>query len=140
MTCSPTPSSSYVRHDQCTLALRMPAVHGLFADGDRAVAALESLRSGRLPTDQMRLIAGPQHAAEFATSAAGTNVSAGPTEPLVSGVLERYVTGDKLAELERRVDEGAVLLLAEGLDDDEANRLSASLRDNGAQNVEVFPS
>ena len=116
----------------------MPVVHGLFADGDRAVAAIETLRAGRFPTDQMRLIAGPQHAAEFAASAATTNLAAGPTEPLVSGLLDKYVVADKLTDLERRLDEGAVLLLAEDLEDEEANRLSSSLREQGAQNVEVF--
>src|SRR5579864_640051 len=116
----------------------MPVVQGLFADGDRAVAAIETLRAGRFPTDQMRLIAGPQHAAEFAASAATTNLSAGPTEPLVGGLLDKYVASDKLTDLERRLDEGAVLLLAEDLEDDEANRLSSSLREHGAQNVEIL--
>jgi hypothetical protein len=115
----------------------MPVVHGLFADGDRAVAAIETLRTGRFPTDHMRLIAGPRHAAEFAASAATTNLSAGPTEPLVSGALDKYVQGAKLTDLERRIDEGAVLLLAEDLEGDEANRLSSSLREQGAQDVEV---
>jgi hypothetical protein len=116
----------------------MPVVHGLFADGDRAVASLEALRTGRFPTDHMRLIAGPQHATEFAISAATTNVAAGPTEPLVTGLLDRYMVGEKLTALERRLDEGAVLLLAEDLDEDEANRLSGSLREQGAQEVEVL--
>jgi hypothetical protein len=116
----------------------MPVVHGLFADGDRAVGAIETLRTGRFPTDHMRLIAGPQHAAEFAASAATTNLSAGPTEPLVSGLLDKYVARDKLTDLERRLDEGAVLLLAEDLEDDEAKRLSSRLREQGAQNVEVI--
>jgi hypothetical protein len=116
----------------------MPVVQGLFADGDRAVAALEMLRTGRFPTDQMRLIAGPQHAADFGTSAGTTSVSAAPTEPMVSGMLERYVAGDRLAALEHRLDEGAVLLLAEDIDDEEAQRLSTSLREQGAQDVEVL--
>jgi hypothetical protein len=115
----------------------MPIVHGLFADGDRAVATIETLRTERFPTDHMRLIAGPHHAAEFAASAATTNLSAAPTEPLVSGVLDKYVAPDRLADLEHRLDDGAVLLLAEDLDQDEANRLSANLRERGAQNVEV---
>ena len=116
----------------------MPLVHALFADGDSAVASLEALRTGRFPTDHMRLIAGPQHAAEFAASAATTNVAAGPIEPLLSGLLDRYVVGDKLTDLERRLDEGAVLLLAEDLDPDEANRLTRQLREQGVQNVEVL--
>lgn len=116
----------------------MPVVHGLFTDGDHAVAAIEALRAGRFPTDHMRLIAGPQHAAEFAASAVTTNLSAGPTEPLVSGMLDKYVPGARLTDLERRIDEGAVLLLAEDLEDEEANRLSSSLREQGAQDVEVF--
>jgi len=116
----------------------MPAVHGVFADGDRAVAAIETLRTGRFPTDRMRLIAGPQHAAEFAASAATTNLAAGPTEPLVGGLLDKYLASDKLTKLEHRLDEGAVLLLAEDLEDDEANRLGNSLREQGAQDVEVI--
>ena len=116
----------------------MPIVHGLFADGDRAVASMETLRTGRFPTDHMRLIAGPHHAAEFAASAVTTNVSAAPTEPLVTGLLDKYVDATRLAELEHRLDEGAVLLLAEDLDQDEANRLSDSLRQQGAQDVEVL--
>ena len=115
----------------------MPVVHGLFDDGDRAVAALESLRTERFPTDHMRLIAGPRHAAEFATNAPATSVSAGPTGPLVSGELEGYLSGERLTDVERRLEEGAVLLLADDLDQDEANRLSASLRERGAQGVEV---
>jgi|SRR5579864_1506801 len=116
----------------------MPIVQGLFADGEKAVTTLELLRAGRFATDHMRLIAGPRHATEFATSAATTNVSAGPTEPLISGMLDKYVSGDRLGELERRIDEGAVLLLADEIDEEEANRLSASLREHGAQNVEVL--
>lgn len=118
----------------------MPVVQGLFTDGDRAVATLEMLRTGRFPTDHMRLIAGPHHAADFATAAGTTNVSAAPTEPLVSGMLERYVPSKRLADLERRLEDGAVLLLAENIEDDEAQRLSASLREQGAQDVEVLPS
>jgi hypothetical protein len=115
----------------------MSIVHGLFPDGNRAVATIEALRTGRFPTDHMRLIAGPRHATEFAISAATTNVSAAPAEPLVSGLLDKYVAPDHLAELEHRLDEGAVLLLAEDLDHDEADRLSASLRDQGAEDVAV---
>jgi hypothetical protein len=116
----------------------MTIVQGLFDNGDRAVATLEALRAGRFPTDQMRLIAGPAHAAEFAISAVTTNVSAGPTEPLLTGMLDRYVPADRLAQLERRLDEGAVLLLADDLDKEEADRLSATLREHGAQDVEVL--
>lgn len=118
----------------------MAVVHGLFADGDRAVGAVELLRAGRFPTERLRLIAGPNHVGEFGTSAASTGVAAGPTEALVSGQLEKYVSGDRLTELERRITDGAVLLLAEDLEDEEAQRLSASLREHGAQDVEVVPS
>jgi hypothetical protein len=116
----------------------MPVVRALFNSGDQAVATLETLRSGRFPTDQMRLIAGPDHATEFATSTPGANVSAGPTEPLISGLLDKHLSAERLNELEQRIEEGAVLLLAQDLDDDEAQRLSTSLREHGAQDVEIF--
>lgn len=115
----------------------MSAVEALFANSDQAVSTLEALRTERIDTQHIKLVAGPEHAADFGASAGTASVAAGPTEPLVEGLLQTHVTPQDLRSIEQRLDQGAVLLLAEDLSDEEAQRLSATLREHGAERVEV---
>jgi hypothetical protein len=116
----------------------MPAVEAFFANSDQATTTLEALRTGRFDTQHIKLVAGPEHTAEFGVSTGTASVAAGPTEPLVGGLLQTRVSPDDLRSIEQRLDQGGVLLLAEDLSDDEAQRLSATLREHGAERVEVL--
>jgi hypothetical protein len=112
----------------------MPAVHGLFANGDEAIATLEALRAARFDTDKVRLLAGPQHAGDFGASAgAAATVAAGPTGAVVGGLAQGHVPPNEQESIEKRLDEGAVLLLVNDLDDAAAEQLSGILRDRGAE-------
>lgn len=114
----------------------MPVVHGLFTDGDKAVATLEALRAVRFDTDKVRLVAGPQHAGDFATSAgAGASLAAGPAEAVVGGLMQAQVPPDEQQSIAKRMDEGAVLLVADDLDDAQAEQLAGILREHGAERV-----
>ena len=112
----------------------MPVVHGLFADGDEAVATLEALRAARFDTEKVRLVAGPQHAGDFAANAgAAASVAAGPSGAIVGGLLRAQMPADEQQSILKRLDEGAVLVLADDLDDAAAEQLSGILRDRGAE-------
>ena len=118
----------------------MQVVHGLFADGDKAVATLEALRAVRFDADKVRLVAGPRHAGDFATSAgAAANLAAGPAGAVVGGLMQGQVPPDERQSIEKRLDEGAVLLLADDLDDADAEHLCGLLREHGAEGVTSSP-
>jgi hypothetical protein len=118
----------------------MPVVYGLFTDGDQAVATLEALRAARFDTDRLRLVAGPQHAGDFATNAgAAATVAAGPAGAVVGGLLQAHVAPDEQHSIEKRLDEGAVLLFADDLEDAAAEQLTVTLRDRGAELVTISP-
>jgi len=113
-------------------------VHGLFSDGERAVSTLEALRTARFDTDKVRLVAGPQHAGEFGADAgSAASVAAGPSEAIVGGLLDAQVSGDEQRSLQERLDQGAVLLVADELDDAAAEQLRGILRSHCAEEVEV---
>jgi hypothetical protein len=115
----------------------MPAVEALFANSDQALTTLEALRTQRIDAQRIKLVAGPEHAADFGACAGTASVAAGPTEPLVQGLLQPRVSPADVRSIEQRLDDRAVLLLAEELSEDEAQRLSATLREHGAERVEV---
>jgi hypothetical protein len=111
-------------------------VHGLFTDGDQAVSTLEALRTARFDTDKVRLVAGPQHAGEFGASTGSTaSVAAGPSDAVVGGLLDAQVPTSERESIQKRLDEGAVLLVADELDDAAAEQLSGILRSHGAEEV-----
>jgi hypothetical protein len=114
----------------------MPRVLGLFADNGRAVAALEGLRAARFDTDRVRLVGGSTQPGELAAEAGpGATVAAGPAGAVVRGVLEGELAEEQLRSLERRVAEGAVLLVTEDLDEAGARQLTTLLRERGAEQV-----
>jgi len=114
----------------------MPMVHGLFADGAQAVSTLEALRTVRFDTDKVRLVAGPQHGGEFgADVGASASVAAGPSDAIVGGLLDVQVATSQRESIQKRLDEGAVLLVADELDDAAAEQLSGILREHGAEEV-----
>jgi hypothetical protein len=114
----------------------MPRVLGLFADRGQAVAALEGLRAARFDTDGVRLVGGPSKAGELAADAGpGASVAAGPTPAVVGSLLEGDLAEEQLRSFERRVAEGAVLLVAEDVDEAGARQLTTLLRERGAEQV-----
>jgi hypothetical protein len=115
----------------------MPAVEALFANCDQAATTLEALRIERIDTQRIKLVAGREHTADFGANAGTASVAAGPTEALVEGLLQTRVGADEMRSIEQRLDQGGVLLLAEDLSDDEAQRLGNVLRERGAKRVEV---
>ena len=114
----------------------MALVVGVFADRERALAAIEALRAARFDTDRVRVVGGPGDAGELGGEAGpGASVAAGPTEPVVGGLLEGSVPRDQLRSIEDRVGEGAVLLVADDLEESAAQELVGLLRAQGAQDV-----
>ena len=114
----------------------MSLLVGVFGDPAQAVAALEVLRAARVDTDHVRLIAGPDETGELAAAASpGTAIAAGPAEPVVGAILERSVSDRQLRSLERRVADGAVLLVANDVDDASLESVGTALRERGARDV-----
>ena len=114
----------------------MPLVHGLFAHRDQALAALEALRSARFDVDRVRLVGGPSDPGELAREAgAGTSVAAGPAEAVVGALLQGRVPEDQAQSVERKLSEGAVLLMSEDLDEAAAQQLTQILREHSAEDV-----
>jgi hypothetical protein len=122
------------------MTLSMSVVLGLFDDGDKAVATLEALRAARFDTDKVRLVAGPQHAGDFAANAgAAATVAAGPAAAVVGGLSQALLPPDEQESIQKRLDEGAVLVMADELDDAGAEQLGRILRERGAESVTVSP-
>jgi hypothetical protein len=100
------------------------------------VATLEALRAARFDLDHVRLVGGPSEPGELASEAgAGTSVAAGPAGAVLGGLLEGRVPNDQLQVAERRLAEGAVLLLSDELDDAASQQLVAVLRERGAEEI-----
>jgi hypothetical protein len=118
------------------LDAHMPIVHGLFAQREQAVATLEALRAVRFDLDRVRLVGGPSEPGELAREAgAGTSVAAGPASAVLGGLLQGRVPEEELQATERRLSEGAVLLLSDDLDDAASQQLMAVLRERGAEHI-----
>jgi hypothetical protein len=111
-------------------------VHGLFAGREQALATLEALRAARFDVDRVRLVGGPSEPGELASEAgAATNVAAGPASAVLGGLLQGHVPEDELHSVEKRLSEGAVLLMSDELDEAAAQKLVEILRDRDAENV-----
>ena len=118
----------------------MPIVHGLFAQRDQALAALEALRAARFDVDRVRLVGGPNDPGGLASEAgAGTSVAAGPAEAVVGGLLRGRVPEDEARTVETRLSEGAVLLMSDDLDDAAAQQLMQILREHNAEDLASSP-
>ena len=114
----------------------MMRVLGLFAEREQAVAVLEWLRASRFDTDRVRLVGGPAGAGDLGADAGpGATVAAGPAGAVVGGLLEGDLATDQLRSVARRVAEGAVLLMAEDVDEAGARQLTTLLRERGAEQV-----
>jgi hypothetical protein len=84
----------------------------------------------------VQLVGGPGKAGELGAEAgAGATVAAGPAGAVVGGLLEGDLTEEQLRSFERRVAEGAVLLVAEDVDEAGARELTRVLREHGAEHV-----
>jgi hypothetical protein len=113
----------------------MVTVLGVFSDQARALELIESLRSQRIDTTKIRLISGPDDIQDFAARAGpGANVAAGPAGAVVGGLVESDLSEQQLKTIQERVEAGALVVLAEDLDDDDAARLEEQLRQR-AENV-----
>jgi len=118
----------------------MAIVHGLFAHREQAVATLEALRVARFDVDHVRLVGGPREPGELASEAgAGTSVAAGPAGAVLGGLLQGRVPEAQLQAAERRLAEGAVLLLSDELDDAASQQFMAALREHGAEDITSAP-
>jgi hypothetical protein len=62
-------------------------------------------------------------------------VAVGPAGAVVGGLLEGELAEEQLRSFERRVAEGAVLLVAEDIDEAGARQLATLLRESGAEQV-----
>ena len=113
----------------------MVSVLGIFSDQARALELIETLRSQRFDMDKLRLIGGPDDIGDFAARAGpGANVAAGPAGAVVGGLVEADLSEDELRTIQQRVEAGAMVVLAEDLDDTAAAQLEEQLR-QGAENV-----
>ena len=114
----------------------MSLLVGVFDDPEHAVGALEVLRAARVNTDHVRLIGGPDDTGDLATAASpGIAIAAGPAEPVVEALLEKDVPDAQRRSLEQRVAHGAVLLMAQEVDDATAGSIGPALREHGAADV-----
>lgn len=114
----------------------MSTVLGVFPDHSRALNVIERLRAARFDTRTLRLIGGPDDVAEFATNTgAGADVSAGPPNAVLSGLVGSEVAEDELHALEQRLEAGAAFLLAQDLDDEAASKLRDLLQQQQAERV-----
>ena len=120
--------------------VRMPTVYGLFGDRQRAVAALEALRAARFDVERLRLVGGPNEPGALASDAGpGTAVAAGPASAVAGGILQGDVSEGDLHAIERRLSEGAVLLISDDLDEAAGNHLVNVFREGGAEQVGSSP-
>ena len=118
--------------------MRMTTVLGVFANADQAIEALETMRGAHVNTDHIRVVSGPEHIAEVATSAgAGADLAAGPTDAIIGGLIESQLAPSQLQSVRQRIDAGAALVLAEDLDQDSANAVADHLRGHQAEDVIV---
>ena len=116
----------------------MSLVVGVFEDEPRAVAALESLRTGRFDTDKLRLIGGPDNTVELgADVGASAVVAAGPVRSVLDAAVAADLSADELKTVRERLEAGAVLVMGEDLDSEAAERLTGFLRENRAEPVIV---
>ncbi len=114
----------------------MSLLVGIFGNPEQAVAALDVLRAARVDTDRVRLIAGPDDTGGLAAAASpGIAIAAGPAGPVVGALLERDVPDNQRRSLEQRVADGAVLLMAEEVDDASVGSVGEALRERGAADV-----
>jgi hypothetical protein len=114
----------------------MTTVVGVFASADRALEVLESMRGARLNTDHIKVVSGPEHIAEVASSAgAGADLAAGPIDAVVGGLVESELASSEMQAVRQRVEHGAALLLAEDLNEDAAKAVADYLRGHQAEDV-----
>ena len=112
----------------------MRTVLALFLDRDRAVTAIESLRTERFEMDRVRLVGGPNDVGELATATGGSTIlAAGPAGPVLGGLVGSGLDERQLEDLERRVQNGAVVVLGEDLDEEAQERLGG----HGAEDMLV---
>jgi hypothetical protein len=114
----------------------MATILGVFRDQARALEVIESLRSARFDVDSVRLIGGPTDVAGFAAQAGpSAHVAAGPPDAVLEGLVGSDLPEKSLTAVEQRVQAGAAVLLAEGLDADAAKQFAAQLREHQAEDV-----
>ena len=118
----------------------MPIVHGLFAQREQALAALEALRAARFDVDRVRLVGGPSDPGALASEAgAGTSVAAGPADAVAGALLQGHVPEEAARSVETKLSEGAVLLMSEDLDEAATQQLMQILREHNAEDLASSP-
>src|SRR3954469_17229624 len=116
----------------------MSTVLGLFRDRERAVAAIESLRTLRLEMHRVRLVGGSHDVGDLAAAAGtATALAAGPAGPVLEGLVGHGLGEKQLGNLEQQIQAGAVVVLGEDLGDEAQAQLSERLRAEGADDVLV---
>jgi DNA-binding GntR family transcriptional regulator len=67
-------------------------------------------------------------------------VAGGPAASLVGGLLESEIPAEQLRTIRGRIESGAVLLLAEDLDEASAGQLAEILRQHHVEQITSGPS